>query len=81
MMEIKPLTTVPAEFDHEFVGYIRGDWEILENLEDHRMYAPKDWSSDFVIKNRSDGRVYRVYIYDEWYDVNDIFDQVFDALG
>lgn len=68
MVHITPVDTIPAEFDPQFRGSLRGDWEIRGN-DGYR----------FVITNRIEGQSYLMTLDDEdWEDVDDVLEIFLD---
>ena len=65
MVHITPIDTIPAEFDPQFRGSLRGDWEIRGDGEGFR----------FVITNRIESQSYLMTLDEEpWEDVEDILE-------
>ena len=63
MVHITPVDTIPAEFDPQFRGSLRGDWEIRGDGEGFR----------FVITNLIEAQSYLMTLEDEdWDDVDDV---------
>ena len=65
MVYITPIDTIPGEFDPQFRGSLRGDWEIRGDGEGFR----------FVITNRIESQSYLMTLDEEpWEDVEDILE-------
>jgi hypothetical protein len=65
VVHITPIDTIPAEFDPQFRGSLRGDWEIRGDGEGFR----------FVITNRIESQSYLMTLDEEpWEDVEDILE-------
>ena len=69
MAHIQRIDTIPAEFDPQFRGSVRGDWEIRGDGDGFR----------FVITNLIEDQSYLMVLDDEdWLDVDDVLEIFLD---